>query len=547
MSDFLKKYKVFLTLFLIVLFGAFLRFYNISSVPVSLYWDEVASAYNAYSIAQSGKDEYGTSYPLLFRSFEDYKTPANIYLTSVIVKFLGLSEFTTRFTSALFGSLSVLISFFLVSELLKKQKFKDKKINIPTIALITSFLFEANVGLFFLLTGILFLLRTINRVNYRDIIFSAIFLGISIYFYRSIQLFLPLFLLGFFIIFRKNILDKSNLKIFLAGAMIFSAIALPFVPSTISREGLTRQRQTNFVSNALDEVYKTSVKIHESKNRILGNIIYNRRIVYARLFVQNYVSHFTPKFLVEEGDVNPRHRVKGMGVFYHFEIPFLIAGLIFLFKIDRKIRSLIILWILIAPLPAALAYPTPHALRSLNMLPMLQLLTAMGVVYLYSLTSPKLRRIFVVSLAIIITAFFIRYIYQYHFVFKYQKSAEWADGYKQLTQYVFRVEDKYDKVVISGHYWQPYIYFLFFKQYNPQLFQKYGSKSSFDKYIFGGTSWDMKGRELGDQDLVKLSGTRNILIAFSPIEYELQKENVRKISEIRNHNNEIVFIMASLR
>src|SRR3989344_1088380 len=331
MSDFLKKYKVFLTLFLIVLFGAFLRFYNISSVPVSLYWDEVASAYNAYSIAQSGKDEYGTSYPLLFRSFEDYKTPANIYLTSVIVKFLGLSEFTTRFTSALFGSLSVLISFFLVSELLKKQKFKDKKINIPTIALITSFLFaispwhiqfsrtgfEANVGLFFLLTGILFLLRTINRVNYRDIIFSAIFLGISIYFYRSIQLFLPLFLLGFFIIFRKNILDKSNLKIFLAGAMIFSAIALPFVPSTISREGLTRQRQTNFVSNALDEVYKTSVKIHESKNRILGNIIYNRRIVYARLFVQNYVSHFTPKFLVEEGDVNPRHRVKGMGVFYH--------------------------------------------------------------------------------------------------------------------------------------------------------------------------------------------------------------------------------------
>ena len=57
---------------------------------MSLYWDEVSSTYNAYSIAETGKDEFGNSFPLLFRAFEDYKTPANIYLTAISVNYLVL-------------------------------------------------------------------------------------------------------------------------------------------------------------------------------------------------------------------------------------------------------------------------------------------------------------------------------------------------------------------------------------------------------------------------------------------------------------------------
>src|SRR5450631_284244 len=99
------KKRIYLLLFLIVLFGGFLRFVNISKVPVSLYWDETASTYNAYSIEKTGKDEYGKPFPLLFRSFNDYKTPANIYLTAVAIKIFGLNEFSARFTSAFLGTL----------------------------------------------------------------------------------------------------------------------------------------------------------------------------------------------------------------------------------------------------------------------------------------------------------------------------------------------------------------------------------------------------------------------------------------------------------
>lgn len=553
------RHKFSIALLLIVLLAAVLRFYNLSGNPVSLYWDEVASTYNAYSIAQSGRDEYGTPHPLLFKSFSDYKTPANIYITSVAVKLFGLNEFSARFTSAFLGTLSVLVSFFLVVEFFYKQKIVDKEIDPRLIALITTFLFsispwhiqfsrtgfEANVGLFFVLLAVYLFLKFVNLTSFRYFYLSMSTFALSIYFYRSIWVFAPFLILILVFVYRDVL--KRNFKQTILGFIIFFLILLPFLPWALSKDGFTRQRQVNVFTNSDELVYQAAVKQNEAGNTSLAKTIYNRRVVYTETIVRNYFAHFGPKFLFLEGDGNPRHGVFGMGLLYLWEAPFLLIGIYILLKLKSDLRNLIIAWILIAPIPSALSVPSPHALRSLNILPIPQLLAALGIIFvLYSLRKTY-RKLFIAFLSLVITIFLVRYLYFYYKVTPNTSSSYWADGYKQLTQYVFGNEDKYDKVVISGHWWQPYIYFLFYKKYDPHLFQKYGSKSSFDKYIFGGTSWDMKGRELGDQDLVKLSRTNNILIAFSPVEYELQKNKVNKISEVRNHNNEIVFIMASLR
>src|SRR3989344_3038162 len=98
------KYKILIA---IIIFAAFLRFYKLGSFPVSLYWDEAANGYNAYSIVKTKSDEYGTKLPLLFKSFNDYKLPGYIYTDAIVVKLLGLSEFSVRLPSALFGTLTV--------------------------------------------------------------------------------------------------------------------------------------------------------------------------------------------------------------------------------------------------------------------------------------------------------------------------------------------------------------------------------------------------------------------------------------------------------
>ena len=108
-----KNRLTFLLLALIIISAGVLRFYKLEQIPPSLSWDEAAVGYNAYSIANWGKDEWGNSFPLVFKSFEDDKHPVHIYITAFWVKLLGSSDFVTRFPAALFGLLNVLMVFFL--------------------------------------------------------------------------------------------------------------------------------------------------------------------------------------------------------------------------------------------------------------------------------------------------------------------------------------------------------------------------------------------------------------------------------------------------
>ncbi len=555
----ITNYK--LLLILVVLLGFILRFYRLGEVPVSLYWDEVASAYNAYSIAMTGKDEYGIPHPFLFKSFVDYKTPGNIYLTSLVIKVFGLNEFSTRFSSAFLGSLSILICFFLIKELLKNQRFKNKPINENMVAILASFLFaispwhiqfsrtgfEANVALFIILLSIFLILKFINSQRPNFLYLSAILFGLSFYFYRSVFVFVPLFLVGLFFIYRQTFLSKKNIKHSVIASAIFFLVLLPFLPPALSPEGTLRQRQVNIFDNLNDKIYQAAVKQNQAGNTLLSKILYNRRIVYASAIISNYTGHFGPTFLFTVGDTNGRHDIIDMGLMYIWEAPFLVLGLLFLLKLRKETRYVILLWFLVAPIPGTFSLPSPHALRSLTMLPIPQLLAAFGLTYSFYLLRKEWRKYFILGVSIIVAVFFLRYLYLYYQVTPKATAHDWADGYKQLTQYVFANEGNYDKVIVSGHWWQPYIFFLFYKQYSPKAYQESGSKKGFDKYVFGGTRWDMDGQELDHEDLQKLAGAKNILVALSPVEYELQKDNVVKLTEIKDHNNKVVFIMAKPR
>src|SRR3989344_517563 len=145
-------------LFLIIILAATLRIYRLDSAPPSLSWDETAVGYNAWTIANWGRDEYGKVFPAFFKSFSDDKHPVHIYATAVSVKLLGLSEFSTRLPSALFGILNVLLIFFLA-----KLMFSSEILGLFASVLLTispynihfsRFNHEANFALFFFMLGL---------------------------------------------------------------------------------------------------------------------------------------------------------------------------------------------------------------------------------------------------------------------------------------------------------------------------------------------------------------------------------------------------------
>jgi 4-amino-4-deoxy-L-arabinose transferase-like glycosyltransferase len=565
MEVILKKYFFSIVLCIIVLLAGGIRFIHITDTPPSLYWDEVAIGYNAYSIAQTGKDEFGKTFPLLFRSFNEYKSPGYIYLTVLPVMIFGLNEFSVRFGSAFLGAATVFVTYFLIIYLFAILKYdkKNKAVFLykrrREIALLAAFLlaispwhitfsragFEANAGLFFIVLGTTLMLKNIYDAKI-SFITTGICFALSFYFYRSLYVFTPLFMVGSIVIFREEIKRQIRNKFAWLGVIIFIIIFIPFLPSIFSKEGMVRSQTTSVNTIVIDDLNKAAIRRQQLGDPFWARIIFDRRVVYAQRVITDYLIHFSPKFLFIEGDTNARHRTIDYGELYLWEAPFLLFGLYVLFTISPKVRNFVILWILIAPLAASVTIPVPHALRTLNMLPMPQLLVAVGIVYLFSLIKLRqFRYAYVSIIAVIICIFFIRYISFYRYTTQVV-SKEWGDGYKQLTHYVFSKEKKYDRIIVTGHYWEPYIYFLFYKHYDPTLYQCNGTKGHFDKYIFGGTSWD-GGQELESVDLQTLAKTKNVLVALSPKEYTMQKSHIKKLSEIEDHAHTPIFIVGELR
>ena len=144
------KFKLLL-LILTIIIGFFIRFYQLGDIPSSMNRDEPAIGYNAYSILQTGKDEWGKKFPLSFKSFGDFKSPLYIYLTVLPVKLFGLNEFSVRFWAALAGSLMLPLTYFLIRGLFlnsKKTMVKKKEIIIQLLVL---FLLAISPWRFFIL------------------------------------------------------------------------------------------------------------------------------------------------------------------------------------------------------------------------------------------------------------------------------------------------------------------------------------------------------------------------------------------------------------
>src|SRR3972149_8030343 len=93
------KQIIFLSLLLIV--GIFMFFHKLDVIPPGFYVDEALHGYSAYSILETGKDEYGKDFPMVFRMYGSYNEPLYIYLSTLPIKIWGLTAFSVRSIAAL--------------------------------------------------------------------------------------------------------------------------------------------------------------------------------------------------------------------------------------------------------------------------------------------------------------------------------------------------------------------------------------------------------------------------------------------------------------
>jgi len=341
----MKKW-IFIT---IIFIAAFFRFYQITIVPPHPSLDEVSIGYNAFSILKTGVDEYGTKFPILLRAYDDWRPALYIYLVVPFVKLFGLSIFAVRLPSVIMSILDIVGIFYIARELLVYlKKDKDKLFSFfpyfaafllvvsPWHIYISRLGHEANLALFCFIFGILFFFRFLNTSRNLFFYLFILFFAFSFDSYQSTKIVIPLFSILLSSIFIKKIWLKKKMLIF--GFLIGLVVVLPIIIESISPQGLVRFKATNIFQANPQIVAESSRLILKDKinNDKISELLHNRRVGYSVLFVQAFASHLNPFWLFSNKDYEP-FKSPGLGLFYVFEIIFLISGLFYsIFYLPKK-------------------------------------------------------------------------------------------------------------------------------------------------------------------------------------------------------------------
>lgn len=480
-----NKLATFTILALIVLIGTFLRFYQLGVNPPSLDWDEASIGYNAYSILRTGADEYGNKLSLSIRSFDDYKPALYVYLDILPVALFDLNEFSVRLPAAFFGSLAIFVIYFLTKEVFIGWERKKQVL----IAFLTAFFFaispwhlqfsraafEGNVGLFFLITGLLFFLKALRNGNFFYI--SSLSFLLSLYSYHSFRLFVPLLLLALFIIFWKGILNfKKQTTISLLILFLFS---FPIWSSFLGTEAGTGARLSMVTIFSDPTITSSSIEridYDRNNNDYVGALLHNRRIVYFLAAAKGYLDHFNPDFLFFHGDGGVQHHAVEVGMLYLWDLPFILAGIYCLLRKYNRFVLILFISFLLSPVAASITTGTPHPVRAIGMLLGFHIFTAVGVIFFWEkimilknlfLKAPI---VFIILISLMLNIAY--YFHQYYIHTPIEYGYFWQYGYKEALSYARENEAKFDNIIMTYEYDQPYIYYLFYNKIDPAWYQK---------------------------------------------------------------------------
>ena len=322
--NFLNKYTAVI-LFLIIIISGILHSINFGFPNLNA--DEATFGYNAWSIAQTGKDEYGEVLPPRFKSFGDNKLPVMFYTIAPFVKIFGLNEFSVRLPFIIIGILAPVLFYFLTLEL-----FKNKTTAViaaflaglsPWIQIMSRHTHEDTLVLLWSGISLLLLIKLSEELTYKNIILFSVVNGLSLFTYHIGKVLAVYFFLAFlFVVFNKK---KKTISLGKAVGIFLIPVALFLV--TEFQTPPTRVNNLLFFNNI-----GFKLKIDELRKEHDSRILHNKLTEAIPTLTNRYLSYFSPEFLVVNGDYNKRFGFAGMQPITAVENLFLVIGIYYLFK-----------------------------------------------------------------------------------------------------------------------------------------------------------------------------------------------------------------------
>lgn len=537
----------------LIIFGAALRLFWLGGYPSGFFRDEAAIGFNAYSIWQTGRDEYGLFLPLAFRSFEQFFLPLYFYISAPIVGILGLSEFSTRLLSSISGIAALGLVYFIALEIWNK-KAAPFAVLVLTVAPWHIFYsrgtFEANLALTLFAGGFLFWLKFLKRNRNILLFLSALFFTASIYSYHAERLVVPAFgLVAISIAYKR--LWKIRMRLLLSGAVIL-ILLLPLLLLSFKPGGYHRA----FGVSIFSQKAKPPGWVEgEEAGLFINNEVYLKGRQVAAL----YLSYFSPRNLFIEGDYDRQRSVENFSVFYAWMLPFLFWGIWHAARHHTTEEKLLFSWLFLAPIPAAVTGDPFHTSRSLLLYMPLSIFIGLGLAKAFDLTKRKYKTCrfasftckawFLIGITFLSTASLSLFLFNYLVLTQTTRARAWDSGYAEIVQFVNTLPSD-TRVVVDDPVTEAYIYFLFFGKVNPRIYQEEVKKlGSLARYYYTNAN-EIRPNKLGTHEFRPVdwptergvSGTVFVMTAERLPESEfITDPKIELLKEIKYPDGEVAY------
>lgn len=437
-----KKTYIILVI-LIFIFAITIRVINYPNTISDINCDEAMTAINAKSIAETGKDIYGTSYPVYFESWlTGGQSAFATYIMALFIKILGFSTLAIRLPILI---MTIVSMFFIL--LLVEKVFDNKIIALIAIMLVainpwsivqSQWILDCNFFPHMLIISICLLIIGIKDKKSSLLYASMVSFALTLYTY-GIALYIVLLFLFFTCIY---LLVKKKVTLFqiLICILIFGIIAIPIILMSI----------INIFNLPTIQIGKLTIQNFEYFTRTSDMLIFSEDKLQT--FQEN--SECLWDLLIKQNDKLIWNSFPNYGTIYLISMPFvtcgIIATLIYYFKSEEQRNSLSII-LIIALLVCLLCGILINEININRLNAIWYILLIFNAIGIYELVKIiKFKKITVLIIVFLYSfnfASFIKYYYK-NGCKEIADSYTWSRGLIDAVKYV-NEDENINKIVIS--------------------------------------------------------------------------------------------------
>ncbi len=307
----MKKIITYVLSLFVVLAIIVPRFYNLGSQPPGLHIDEVSFAADAKAMAETGRDTWNQSWPLIFKAFGEWKAPGLVYSMAFWSKIFGVMNNTiARLPSAIAGIAILLTLGLTLKELIPKKNWLIILFTIFVIAFspwhfdMSRIFYEAFSALALFAISLYFITRATlsQKPSLKFWILAAVFAALSGYWYASIR-YIVILSLSFSVVIQPWTL-KLKLKngLYLLAIILF--VGIGWVGDLVSDKGLNRLHyyQAKSKEGATLEIDEKRQYCYLSVNRDNQKVrpcyaIWNKPVLKITNIVKTYATYLGSDYL----------------------------------------------------------------------------------------------------------------------------------------------------------------------------------------------------------------------------------------------------------